>query len=299
MFLPARPPIRRPLFPLRRGPPRRQSWDGGLAVVPSSQAATHDVQELAPLHRSPNWHSETRCFPSSRLAPGVIKASRRPSGAALLRLPDAGGRTSAAKSHSGYSGYSESPMLPTSAGSHFYSDASEPFMTRLAAALGRSLVEHYGSLTRAYRAITPPNCQMSLSDWEQELQPLMEHLEECTGQTLPQLFTQIQTREASASNSVSYETWWLFFEECLHDSHCEHLLSQDLGPRSRRQSRDASPIPGEHVDKSKVTHMPAEQGPLKTLMSRQQVATELHRRYSSSGLNLPRIHLLPAVEAPV
>ena len=44
----------------------------------------------------------------------------RPSGAALLRLPDAGG-SEAAKSRS-HSGYSESPMVPTSAGSHFYSE---------------------------------------------------------------------------------------------------------------------------------------------------------------------------------
>lgn len=35
------------------------------------------------------------------------------------------------------------------------------------------------------------SCQHFESQVE-ELQPLMEHLEECTGQTLPQLFTQIQ-----------------------------------------------------------------------------------------------------------
>ena len=50
----------------------------------------------------------------------AVSVFTRPSGAALLRLPDAGGIGEAAKSQ--HSGYSESPMVPTSAGSHFYSE---------------------------------------------------------------------------------------------------------------------------------------------------------------------------------
>mmetsp|Transcript_61359 Transcript_61359/g.100294 ORF Transcript_61359/g.100294 Transcript_61359/m.100294 type:complete len:281 (-) Transcript_61359:123-965(-) len=280
MFLPARPPLRRPLFPLRKGRARRQSLDSGLAVLPSA----------------PDSPYQQRCFPE-RHVKAPMRLCRRPSG--LARLPD----------ESGYGpvpdGYSERLMSP--AGSPFYSDASEPLMRRTAAALARFLVEHYGSLSRAFRAITREG-QMSLMDWEQELVPLQEHLEECSGRSLREIFEQIQALEKSELQ-ISYDTWWQFFQDCLHDSHSEHLLCQDLGPRETQTrpvaeeeltSNDPSACqaPLNSAPETAVAG-PSFGGPLKSLMSRQQVETELRRRYSSSGaLGFSRIPLLP-IQVPL
>lgn len=183
-------------------------------------------------------------------------------------------------------------------------------MTRTAAALARSLVEHYGSLTRAFRAITQDDGQMSLMNWEQELVPLQEHLEECSGRSLREIFQQIQALEGSELQ-ISYDTWWQFFQDCLHDSHSEHLLCQDLGPREicrpvggdeEKLTSDTSASPCQELEQLELPTKVGPSfngGPLKSLMSRQQVETELRRRYSSSGaIGFSRIRLLP-IQAPL
>ncbi|CAE6934319.1 unnamed protein product [Symbiodinium natans] len=206
----------------------------------------------------------------SRLCPKssgmFIKASPRRSSCELQWLP------------------AEAPALE--AGSPC-SDCSVPpvdsFATRLAAPLARALVEHFGSLDRAFAAVARGSTgRLRRDDWLRELEPLQDQIEDI-GPSLGKFFTMIQAvGTARVADVVTCDDWHSFFFQCLAGSHAERLLDQDLGPRRHSCPPRPRPPTLATADCGKEQRSPGS-NELKVLMSPEQVQLELKRRYSSTG----------------
>eukprot|EP00439_Symbiodinium_sp_Y106_P035081 s3278_g4.t1 len=173
-------------------------------------------------------------------APGVsfIKASPRRSSCELHWLPP---ETPALQGGSPCSACSVPPV--------------DSFATRLAASLARALVEHFGSLDRAFAALAHAGTGLlRRDDWLRELQPLQESARdsfredqiEDIGPSLGKFFAMIQAVGVAHLDVdvVTCDDWHSFFYQCLVGSHAERLLDQDLGPRRRScQPQRCPPAP--------------------------------------------------------
>lgn len=202
------------------------------------------------------------------------------------------------------------PETPALQGGSPCSDCSVPpvdsFATRLAASLARALVEHFGSLDRAFAALAHAGTGLlRRDDWLRELQPLQDQIEDI-GPSLGKFFAMIQAVGVAHLDVdvVTCDDWRSFFYQCLVGSHAERLLDQDLGPRRSSCPHRCPPAPGAGdcgEDPSWTdagTEEPQSRGinELKVLMSPEQVQLELKRRYSSTGrcsLQLNHLRVTP------